>query len=98
MERRGRTGNKPLTNKERQAQWQEVDGLDLSEVPALTLRHLMKLIREKPRGDYGPEHDEVLAQAHSLIRYSGLDKATQAGLIVSATKDIVGRGNRTPEA
>ncbi len=101
MERRGqRTGNKPVTNKERRAQWEKDDGLDLSEFGARDVRmqRLMRVIKEPRGSEYGPEHEEALAEAHAIIYGFGLDDASTAGLIVSATKDIVGRDNRTPEA
>ncbi len=100
MERVRRTGNKPITNKERRKQWQEKDGLDLSEFGErdVRLQQIMRIIREPRSGEYGPEHEEALAEVHSLIHTYDLDKATKAGLIVASTKDIVGRDNRTPEA
>ncbi len=97
MERRGHTGNRLISNKERRQQWLEIDGLDVSEIPTSLLNQYMKIIKE-PKGPYGQDHEEALAKVHAAIRQSDLSKADQAGLIVSATKDIVGRTNRTPAA
>lgn len=97
MERQRRTGNRSITNKERRAQWEELDGVDLSNIPTRWLGELIKIIKE-PRGEYGTEHEDALARAHEMIRSTNLSRADQAALIVSATKDIVGRQNRTPQA
>lgn len=97
MERNRGSNNNRMSNKERRAQWEELDGVDLSNVPTRWLGELMKVIKE-PRGEYGAEHEDALARAHEMIRGTNLSRADQAALIVSATKDIVGRLNRTPEA
>lgn len=97
MERRRVSGNRPTTNKERSRQWFEIDGVDVSEVPRNLLNKVMRTIRET-RGVYGDSHDEALHHIYNTIQDSKLSAADKAGLIVSSTKDIVGRENRTPEA
>ena len=95
MERRNVSETDQQLIKERSKQWLEIDGVDVSEVPRNVLNKVMRTIRET-RGVYGDSHDETLLEIYATIQDSKLSAADKAGLIVSSTKDIVGRENRTP--
>ncbi len=81
--------------------WQE-DGFEPSHTPSTLLSRMIDIVNSV-NGEYGADHIAALANVNELIlKYEHetrpLYPAEKAELIVLATRDIVGRTNRTEEA
>lgn len=80
--------------------WQDIDGFNPRRYPTKLLREVQEIINNvvDQGAEYGPEHAAALNEVQAKILETGLSPEDKASLLVSSTKDIVNRDNRTPEA